>query len=266
MDDSNALGLSALAGGAWFLDKVLGPSAEALGESLRVYLASRVSTIFAKAEEITAQRSIVAKPVAPGLLTRMIIDASFSDEDPTITEWWANLFVDAATNGSNLHAVFSDVMAYLGPREVHCFHDFVNFRGTALRPTLRVGPPRLIGQSEAAFESLISPYLEGDIAGKYPETVSLILSAKPQWPMIATEWKLPRAVEGAESELTFGLDKWSRDRGLELSILQRAGLLVPVAANYSVWGGTIWVKGLSLTSLGFEFYCACTGEDIVEAK
>ena len=110
----------------WFANKILGPSAERLGDNLVVYLEYRLPKIFGRADAIASERNIEPQPVKPGLLTRMIIDASMSDDVEEITEWWANLFVDASRGGSNQHAIFSDVMAQLGPKEVLVLEKFLS--------------------------------------------------------------------------------------------------------------------------------------------
>ena len=76
----------------WFANKIFGPSVDAMGKNLAAHLQSRMPAIFGRAEQIAKEARIEPRPIKPGLLSRMIVDASFSEDTEEITEWWANLF------------------------------------------------------------------------------------------------------------------------------------------------------------------------------
>jgi len=70
----------------WFADKVFGKAIEPLGESLIPFLSERWRAIAGQAEGLAKERLIEPTPISPGLLARMIMDASFSADEPGITE------------------------------------------------------------------------------------------------------------------------------------------------------------------------------------
>ncbi len=130
MSDSVITTGTALVGtGAWFANQIFGPSAGAVGENLKVHLQNRLPTIFGRSAQLAEEKAITLGPIKPGLLTRMVVDASFSDDSEEITEWWANLFIEAGSEAfeANRQAVFSDIMAMLGPREVSVLTEFVGY-------------------------------------------------------------------------------------------------------------------------------------------
>jgi hypothetical protein len=256
--DETQLGLvgGATGGALWFADKVLGPSAEALGENLKAYLAERWRSIALRAGEIAAASDVHPQPIRPGLLTRMIMDASFSDEDSTITEWWANLFVDASQKSSNKHAVFADMMALFGPAEASCLDEFVDAFSFADEWFFS----KLIANDiiEVTFEEAVNHAARKEaLEDKSPSPLGGFPLDGATWPMIATEWLMPSKDETAR--LMAGHNEWYFRNSIAVGILERSAVLKPVRVVQSVFGGTIWVKGLVLSALGFEFYGACRG-------
>lgn len=253
-------GAVALATVKWFGGKVFGPSADALGENLRAYLATRVSTVFAKAGEIAQERQLEPGPIRPGLLSRMIVDCSFSDDSDDITKWWANLFVDASLSSSNEHAVFSDMIALFGPAEAKCLREFVESFPHASEPSFGRAPAWM-DVLESKFEAAVKAWLgAGEWADRHDEIVGNFRYGDPSWPMRPTEWLLYRRVE-SEEELVpaYGHSQWYTQNLLAIDILKRAGVFASLDASMPVWGGNIWVRGLGLTTLGYEFYRACEG-------
>ena len=245
--------------GAWFLDKLLGPSVEALGENIKAFLSTRSNKVLAAAEKISKEADIELKPIAPGLFMRLIMDASFSADDEEITDWWANLFVDASVNVSNQHAVFSDIMALLGPVEVRCLDEFVKFCLQFEHAGFGDDLSSSMNDTNTGFEFAVQNRITNEnAADPYDEIVSHLLQGTYGWPIRPAEWRLLRK-DGETEIFGFGFDAWSRDRRLPLGILQRAGVLQPLSATFSVWGGSTWVRANGLTPLGYEFYRACNG-------
>ena len=250
---------AAYGAGAWFAAKILEPTAKVLGENLQAYLGNRVSKIFATSEQFAKETCLELKPIAPGLLTRMIMDASFSADEVEITEWWAHLFVDAAQKGSNQHAVFSDIMALLGPVEVRCLDEFVKFCLQFEHLGFIDYTSSSMNDTNTGFEHAIQNRLERENpADHYEDIVANLLRGTFGWPIRPSEWRLPRH-DGDNVIFGFGFDSWSRDRRIPLGILEREGILQPLSATISVFGGNIWVRANGLTPLGYEFYCACNG-------
>jgi hypothetical protein len=251
-----AAGAAAL---AWFGGKVFGPSAEALGENLRAFLAHRVSKVFAKAGEMGQDLGIEPQPIRPGLLTRMIMDASFSEDTAEITDWWANLFLDASVTGSNEHAVFSDIMALLGPAEAQCLTDFIRSFQHGASPSFGKSPPWIVTLG-SKFEGAVEIWMRDDgTPGRNARILNNFMHGDPSWPMRPTEWRIFVDIPGGESSLMYGHNPWFTNNLLPLDILTRAGLLATLSSSYSVFGGSPWVRGIGLTTLGYNFYAACIG-------
>ena len=86
------------AGAGWFANKVFGPSADALGQELKAYSSSRLGKIFKRAAERSKPEQVEALP--PGFVVTFFQKASFSEDDESLTEMWANLLAQAATEES----------------------------------------------------------------------------------------------------------------------------------------------------------------------
>ncbi len=258
-DELISLSTAAFGAGVWFAQKILEPTTQALGDNIQAYLGRRVSKVFAAGEQIAKASNLDLKPIAPGLLTRMIMDSSFSADEDEITEWWAHLFVDASLKGSNQHAVFSDIMALLGPLEVRCLDEFVKFCVQFEHSGFGGYLSSSMNDTNTGFEFAVKNRItQENAADRYDEIVSQLLRGTYGWPIRPTEWRLPRK-DGESAIFGFGFDSWSRDRRLPLGILQRAGILQPLSATFSAWGGSTWVRANGLTPLGYEFYRACNG-------
>lgn len=254
-------GLSVATGGsgAWFGGKVLGPSADALGKQLQVYLAGRIAKIFDRSEELAKERGVEPAPIAPGLLTRMVIDASFSEESEDLTEWWANLFLDASEAQSNRHAVYAEVMAVLGPREVACLADLMleSPRLKSVRPDL--------GFHEENLQGFLNEIMDKpckDLAGA-EVLIEKIDKWRGAWPIRSTSWAL--SLEQAESQAItgFGRSEWFWNNAESLGILQRAGVIESLRLDGPILLGIrTWVKAVAVTPLGVGFYAACNGHEV----
>lgn len=257
-----------IAVGGWFAAKVFGASAERLGENLLAYLEGRVPHIFSKAEAIAREEGIQPKPIKPGLLARLIIDASMSDENDEITEWWANLVLEASIAGSNRHAVFSDMMAAVGPREAIFLQKFYAM----------VSEKRPKGEKPWTFSRFIVEHFVGefasDISWMFPlnsETVerasNAMMNFRGDMPAKAIAWGLPSQVT-----VQIGYDpcdlvlrgerraSWFEGCEVEFEILERAQILrmsrheMPTSE-----GPSGWVQFIEFTQLGMAFYESCTG-------
>jgi hypothetical protein len=254
-------GAALVGAGTWFADKVLGPSAEGLGEHLKAYITKRVSRIFGEAGANAQERSIELQPIAPGLLSRMVRDASFSEDDDEVTSWWANLFVDAGQFGSNEHAVFSDIMALLGPAEVHLLDrllkpykhvlDDIDDRG---RNTLSSVPEILL---DHMVGELICPL---PVASNRREAVvSGLSNLNLTWPSWTSFWSFPILTDELSVETPTSGSSIATENRLIIEVLERAGLLAHQRVNIVSNGHMAWVSFIKVTYLGLEFYRACTG-------
>jgi hypothetical protein len=243
----------------WFANKIFGPSAEALGKTLATHLQTRLPTIFGRAEQKAAQLGIEPKQITPGLLSRMIMDASFSDDDETITEWWAGLFVSASQHGDNKHAVFSDMMAVIGPQEAACLKSFMD-RLEALTAKY----PQGIRVTMAEYSTVIRERLLTLIVGETPisrarRTGVERLLANPDLPgpALTYAWCLPFMDEFDQVVWEHSLQPWFERERLSIEILERTRIFRFVRVDVPVMGAASWIDLVEVTALGVEFYLAC---------
>jgi hypothetical protein len=257
-------GAALVGASAWFANKVFGPSAERLGDNLQVYLANRLPAIFAKAEETSQRRDLQPQQIKPGLLARMVVDASFSEDQPIITEWWANLFLDASLHGDNKHAVFSDMMAVIGPEEAKCLEEFITTFENGKLPAAFS-----LAQSASTNLDLSREKIILDVLGNSPFPVSVVQSLEDRmktgqldWPIRYLSWHLP-ITKNNEREAKFQSkgNPWFYENRASIEILERAGILRSARIEKAVWDGSYWMTTIEPTHLGMAFYFACHGDD-----
>ncbi|WP_417611746.1 Abi-alpha family protein [Parasphingorhabdus sp.] len=254
---------AALVGLGWFANKVFGPSADAIGGGLKAHLESRVPAIFNRAETLAKEGNIQIGPIKPGLLTKMIIDASFSEENDGITQWWANLFVSAGSRQveTNVQAVFSDIMAMIGPNEANVLEEFVAYYRQQVEhlPASERAAARKLGP-------LVQDRLLNRVIEKFPLTGDNINFVHQHFenpnipvPIRTYAWAIP---EDKGNGLVWGMTtkKWYSDNRLSIEILERSRIFkfvrvsIPLMANQPAW-----VDLVALTDIGIEFYQACSG-------
>lgn len=252
----------------WFAGRVFGPSTDRLGDNLLVYLESRLPSILGKAGTIAHDEGIEPKPIKPGLLTRLIVNASMSDEDDEITEWWANLMLEASIAGSNRHAVFSDMMAAVGPQEAMFLQQLYTM----------VCDKRPKAEGPWVFSRFIVEHhvqeFTVDISWMFPlnnETAERASEAvrnfRGQMPAKPVAWGLPSEVRIFVNQEPLDIVlrgerrvPWFEGREVEFEILERAQILrmsrheMPASA-----GPSGWVQFIEFTQLGMAFYEACSG-------
>ena len=248
--------------GAWFADKIFGPSADALGTNLKVHLQSRLPQIFGRAEEIARLEGRQIEQVKPGLLTRMIIDASSSEEAPEITDWWAGLFVSAGSHQveTNVHAVFSDIMAMIGPKEADVLKEFVAYYR---RHTNIIAAP--YRDAARRMGTLIQEMLLSNVLELFPPDGSNIERihkhfANPMIPLPVRTfaWSIPEKRD-AGNQWTMTTERWFSENQLEIAILERARVFKFLRVDIPILGErSAFVDLVGLTELGVEFYKACT--------
>jgi len=263
-------GAALVGAGAWFANRVFGPSAGALGDSLKVYLQSQLPKIFDRAGDIAKSENLELSEISPGLLTRMIIDASSSDDSDEIREWWANLFVAAAVEPDNIHATLSDMMALVGPAEAAALKGFYE-RVEAARPDEN-GPWKV---SRFSVEHYVNEFMQIDIGYQFPidssdfERVSLsIESFRKNMPALPIAWSIPVQVKvqiNNTGPIDFVMSKggkvhWFDEDQLAYDVLERARIIHisrhPLSRSEGRPG---WVEFVEFSQLGMAFYEACVG-------
>lgn len=104
-----------------FLKHLLGPSAEAIGESLAVRHKERMFNnlveVLARAKKKLADAGVSPKEV-PLKIIHPLLEGASLEEDENLREMWAKLLASAASKGSfTLHPSFVDILRQLHPEE-----------------------------------------------------------------------------------------------------------------------------------------------------
>lgn len=258
-----AANLAAAGGGTWFLAKITEPSAKAIGDNVRDYLGDRLPKIFGSAEQKAKALNFEPKPIPPGLLTRMVIDASVSDDSDELTDWWSNLFLSASQASSNRHAVFSDMMAFVGPKEASCLKGFIEqfsfaSDGRWLDPAspFRSSVSLTVGQAITHFVGETPIKRE-----RWSAVRNDLLRGELGWPVRATTWRLPGLNESGETVWLNQHNPWFTAQQTEIEILERSRVFKMSRIDIPVMGPATWVDVVELTSLGADFYAACTAQE-----
>ena len=259
-------GAALVASGSWFADKIFGPSVAALGDNLKIHLHTRAPQIFGRAEQIAKAEELHLSPVSPGLLSRMIMNASFSEDSADITDWWANLFVEAATNHTepNMQAVFSDIMAMIGPKEARVLTDFVAYyRSQIANHTLasleNIDAMDGIVQESTLFKLPHSFPLTNETVDDVHEHLA---NPKIPLPVRTFAWKLPLSFGEALSWRLTTLP-WYVENRVPIEILERSRVLkfirleIPIMADQAAW-----VDLVGLTALGRACFESCSRENL----
>lgn len=236
--------------GGWLVDKLLGPSFDALGEHFRAYAGDRLGKVFGRAESKVDKERLSPLPAAFALeFTRK---ASSSEEDETITEMWASLLAAASVEYHSRHMLYVDILSQLSPAEAKLVAQAgteVAAEGGAVLDFLDHHFSVEIGKIE--FQQAIRARDRG---------ASLARG-------IAGKIELPGAVikhvgfsrDGGQT-LDFAMEN-PKFEELSFQILQRQNLmqLDEVSATPVGFGPTFQVKAkiAKLTLLGLHFYSTC---------
>jgi hypothetical protein len=102
-------GAAVVAVGGWFANKLLGPTADALGEQLKIYAGARLTKIFSRAEQLGKDE--VLNPLPPAFAYLALQKASFSEDSDVITNMWAALLLGAGRTFKSRHATFVDILS-----------------------------------------------------------------------------------------------------------------------------------------------------------
>lgn len=249
--------------GTWFADKLFGPSAGAIGENLKLYLQSRIPVIFGIAGEKARARGVELAPIKPGLLAKMVVNASFSDENPEITEWWANLFVSAGHHSTNKHAVFAEMMAMIGPTEASCLREFIETFDYARSGDWFRKVPHERFPVELMRDHVIAGWIGETpvLEERQHEVLNNFLTGQLIWPLRPISWSLPSQNRDGAYQNIGHINPWFASNQEAIEILVTTDILKFERANVPVMGPSCWVNTVELTLLGAMFFAACRGYD-----
>lgn len=249
-----------VAGATWFAGKVAGPSAGAIGDNLKAYFQSRIPSIFGVAEAKARDAQIEIGPIKPGLLTRMVADASFSEDSAEITDWWANLFISASLHGDNKHAVFSDMMAMVGPQEARFLDEFVkNFENGKLPAAFSFAPSSSTNIDLSRENWIFEIIQQSPFTFTRIERLETAMEAgQLPWPIRYTSWNLPVQNEAGTVKWHTKANQWFIENRSSIEILKRLGILQSHRIDVPVLDAPSWINTVEVTHLGIDFYLACT--------
>ncbi|NNC47586.1 MAG: DUF4393 domain-containing protein [Sphingomonas sp.] len=248
MTDPISLGL-AIGGGAWLADKLLGPSAEAIGDQLKAYAGDRIRKIFDRAE--TKIDPIAVKPLPPGFAMIFVQRASSSEEDENLTEMWANLLKSAAESFSSRHTAYAEILSQLTPLDAQSLEELVPadtlfFPALAMPVNLRV-ELRLKITNE--MKNVSSSKEEAQ------EEFDRLMNCSLDWPGRITSARIHYKDGDVERPLTGGIS----DLFATHDNLYRLGLIERFEIDNSSKRYETAVEGVLVTALGVGFIQTCRG-------
>lgn len=153
-------------------------------------------------------------------------------------------------------------MGQLGPKEVRVFENFLNPYDSVWSANTGQSLRRSRYSPEQGFYNIcLIAFQRIPINEVERHSINGWLSQRiPSWPIKNFSWMIPSDSHASTSTQGFTLS-WYVDNLLELSILERAGLLRRLTAEKTVKTDHFArVEAFALTSLGLEFYSACTGK------
>jgi hypothetical protein len=239
--------------GTWLADKLLGPTAEGFGEQLRIYLGGRWNKVFSRASEKANPEDVHALP--PGFTYQIVQKASFSEDDETLTEMWANLLLDAAKDYRGRHSLFVDILSQLGPSDVRVL-------GSIVPPDYDfapgyIAPLNLRDSIRVQVESSTRGYASsGDAA---VSEINRILLTQFGWPGALTFASMPwRNPDSCTTSWAVG----GSSIQIEHEVLIRQQLIERFSIAFKHVMPAPSVEGILATSLGLEFVAVCRGSNL----
>jgi hypothetical protein len=250
--------------GAWLADKVFGPSGDALGESLRVYLSGRFSKVFTRAADLADEPASLHE-LPPGFLVKFVQAASFSEDDELITDLWANLLISAAKKFTNRKVLYLDILEKLSADDAKILNSIVddqillngsNYSGMfveSIRFTALWTAERLLREHEREHfdRTIAEAFNDAMLVHKDSMPVRILRTMVPYVPELpedaAENARLPSSSAVGLADSTAPFDPLIRQR-----------LLQEFAFDF-IAGFQIHVEGVMATSLGLEFVRNCRG-------
>lgn len=236
----------------WFANKLLGPTADALGEQLKAYGSARLKKIFDRAAGKAKPEEVEA--LSPGFLITFVQKASFSEDDESLTEMWANLLAQAATGFSNRHAAYVEILSELTAFDAMTLASLVP-EETPFFPEMSA-PVNLkleLRRNLAAEIRNIS-----DTQDEAQAEFNRLMHLKLSWPGRITSARLHFKDEN-DPKVTRPLSGGVPDQFAAFDNLCRLGLLEKFDLNNSMKPYETSIEGVLVTMLGVGFTQTCRG-------
>jgi uncharacterized protein YciU (UPF0263 family) len=251
------MGTALVGAGAWFANKLLGPSADVVGEKLKAHTTTRWKKIFEKAEKLADKVDL--KPVPPGFAYIALSNASFSEESDEMTTMWARLLLSASASYTNKHLIFADILSNIGTDEAILIENMTRLYFSKLnRVTINkqfMNNPREFVRREIDKRAVVGhiSQLENRVSGG----ISNLRGEHFGWPTDITHFC---------GEYRDEKEKILFENGFGIStsheILIRQRILDLFEFEFERINMSVRVQGVTLTRLGMEFVCICRGDQI----
>ena len=240
-------GVVLVGAGSWFAGKVFGPSAEALGDALRTYGTDRIQAIFGKAAKKVEGQEIT--PLPTGFAVNLIQKASFSEDDPTITEMWACLLAAASQRFENRYASYVEILSQLTAFDAGKLNELVP-EDFDYSPNMSA-PVNLRTNLRRDIVSELRNVSENRISAE--DEFARLMKLKLEWPIEITEARIHFVEGGVNKPLAGG----KPDTFHSLDNLKRLQLVEGFDVDNSIEPYETTVHGVFVTMLGVGFVQTC---------
>ena len=246
--------------GAWFADKLLGASAEALGEQLKVYASGRWKSIFERTKELADGQNVNSLP--PGFAYLALQKSSFSEDDELITDLWANLLLNASMKFTQRHVLYVDILEKLSAGDAKILDEMIksgielNIRHS-VQWELDEIRRSLFKHAEQVLENRNISHFDFDAAEEFDISISNFTN---RWPITILETIIPITPPEAQPGTLAATSSTSGQANSEApyDALIRQRLLQSFQISFIV-GFQMTIGGVMATSLGVEFIQSCRG-------
>jgi Abortive infection alpha len=249
--------------GTWFADKIFGPSAEKLGQSLSVYASDRVRKIFSLASQ-KAEDEQQINQLPPGYLFKLVQAASFSDESDDITEMWANLLIESSKCLERKHTTYVDIMEKLGHDEAEILNNligeyapkFYSQKMYNTEPHKNLQRGYYFDIADGILKEKMVAHFDEEMASDFEEKV---LKFKTVWPSLITFLDIPYALPvNQQHDRDVGKRTYTTE-SIKFDILIRQQLVEKFNVDF-IAGFQMEAAGVMPTPLGLDFIKVCRGE------
>lgn len=246
--------------GAWLADKLLGASAEALGEQIKAFAGHRLRRIFTRAAAKADPASVNALP--PGFAIQFVQKASFSEDSDVITEMWASLLVDAGSAVTYRHTVFADILTQMGSDGAKFLGDMVD--GSDWEFSI----PNEVGLADSLYQryrkTLRWETLDEQEAAAEAQR---LLETKVLWPVRPILASYPHRIPGDNPAATGTRVACNpRPDPLMIDVLARQRLVTEFDFDFQPGWASPRLTGIYLTELGLDLVKTCQKPDIDVGK
>lgn len=237
---------------AWLADKLFGPSAEALGDQLKLFAGERLSKVFRRVEILGIPKEATALP--PGFAYTVVQKISLSEDNEKLTEMWAHLIRNASSGYRSNHVLYAEILSQIGPDEATILDELAPNDLDIAIPV--IVPVSVVSSIRQAVENAT---MLGAISGAQATVeINKLLNLQLPWPGQVTSVTMPyRGPNDTDCQ-------WA-DGGVEVSVahevLIRQQLIEKLAFDLRLSMPAASVEAVMVTGLGLDFLNSCRGRE-----